>query len=403
MQNGRPTPLARAITDPVARTPRSKIVTFPNLPSSAGLSASTINGSNPTISIDRVPDHPDLVNSGYPPKRRKTSPALATKLEAPTPPVPTSMPPPETFIPASVAYDREEVQEFLNRGIEKARILASHYESEKLAQRKTFEASIGRFSRRTHDAQERLRYALHEHADTLKAREREFAENMKNQAREHLEEKQIMRREFDKDQRQREDIQTKNIDSLRRQNDELKRQIENLQRVQREQQEQRDFYEHEIACLKKQSHPSEASGPTPPAGPDVAKVMAPIQDSSQQDSLAEKLEQRERRYEASHAKLNEGVLDNWQGLEKEIKEHVSFATAEYDSLSQSINRLNNDFEDMSNKQLIKTLGSLQLQNEATQGMMKGATNMIEASFENSKEALLMVLDGPQKETEPSIS
>ena len=280
--------------------------------------------------------------------------------------------------------------EFVGRGTEKARHLANLYESEKSAQRKIFEASIARYNRRINDSQEKLRYALHEHADILKTRERENAEHVKNLIREHIEEKQIMRRELDKEQRQREDIQTKNIDSLMRQNDELRRHAEDLERTQQGQSVRYVKDEHELAGSKKQSHPPETSSLTPPTGSNGTNTAMSNEGSLRQDSAIRELHQQIQNCNAVPLKVDEET----------IQQSVNKANADFETLSLSITKLNTDFEDMSSKQVIKALSVLQLQNESTHGSLKDITRSLD-ELRRNREAIVAELDKLGKQAEPS--
>ena len=214
---------------------------------------------------------------------------------------------------------------------------------------------------------------------------------MKNQAREHSEKQQIMRRELDEEQRLKEDIQIKNIDSLRRQNDELKRQIESLQRIQQEQKEQQEYYEHELASLRMQSRPPELSGATTPAVPNGTNVPEPTREPSGQDSIIEKLQQQVQHYQFLLSKIDGGTISSWKSRETEGRQALDKAMADFASLSLSITKLFNEHEDMSNKQVIKTISSLKLENDSTQESMRQAGQSLDVA-RGSREALVKELD-----------
>lgn len=108
-------------------------------------------------------------------KRRKISPDYINgKTEMITPDSPGLF-----FKLPGVMLDDErvaQIQDIIRQGQDKARNTSQRYEAEKAAQRRTFEAAVSRANRRAHDAQEGLRHANFQHADTLKFKEAQFNE-----------------------------------------------------------------------------------------------------------------------------------------------------------------------------------------------------------------------------------
>ena len=126
-----------------------------------------------------------------PHKRRKVSPDYVNrKTELMTPDSPGLF-----FKLPGVMLDDErvaQIQDIIRQGQEKARNTSQRYEAEKAAQRRTFEAAVSRANRRVHDAQEGLRHANFQHADTLKFKEAQFNETLR-----------ALKQDIEKEQRQR--------------------------------------------------------------------------------------------------------------------------------------------------------------------------------------------------------
>ena len=120
----------------------------------------------------------DSASAINPFKRRKISPDYVNgKTEVMTPDSPGLF-----FKLPVVMLDDEsvaQIQDIIRQGQDKARNTSQRYEAEKAAQRRTFEAAVSRANRRAHDAQEGLRHANFQHADTVKFKEAQFTENLR--------------------------------------------------------------------------------------------------------------------------------------------------------------------------------------------------------------------------------
>lgn len=371
MQNGRPSQLTRSITDPVAKVShKSKAITFPRLPAIADLAAGNAHafGRSPVITVEGAAEEHDANGSMNPAKRRKTSIDLPPR---PDPSIASAqVPPPQApaFAPPAVIYDKEEILEFLNKGIEKARQARQYYELDQAAQRRTFEASNSRSNRRLHEAQDKLRWSSYEQAEHTKMREREFQEALKKKTMESIEEKKALRREFEAEQRQRETVQTSNIDSLARQNDNLRRMLDEHRILAGKQRDQMQSMEMEIKVLRRKlgaSSPFEVSPKSEleEVRPNLKSFEAQI--ATKEDTVTA---------EISHA-LDE--MKSWRSLQQICEKDIRKALHDFQSLSSSITTFNRDLEEMPSKLVVKTLAAIQQQNDSTNASMHEAAQSMD--------------------------
>ena len=190
----RPALALRSATAPALRVPRSKIMVFP-LQSNSRLSM--VDGAR-TSSIDSRIEYPrqESDSSGYPHKRQRRSPDYAESPDATSPCAPAMVSGDETVI----RVNKRELLELIRRSEENDRKVKLNEDAESASLRNSFETSVARALRRAHDAQEKLRNASLQYADTLKSKDREHAEELV-----------VLKRELDnfrtsKDQRHAEEI-----------------------------------------------------------------------------------------------------------------------------------------------------------------------------------------------------
>ena len=363
-QASRPSPLMRSATEPVPRPARTKVVTSPNHPSpqSAEAVPNGVNTINSIIPREHAAEAADLVPPMYSQKRRRLSPPDP----GPDPDSGTSIgtaiaTSPPAFTPAGVIFDRDEVLDFLNRGVARAEQAAKDYDADQIARRRTFEMSTMRANRRLHDAQERIRWLSYENGENKKDRERELGELLKK----HQKEKLLVRQESDHDHIAREEVYTKNIEALARQNDSLRRQIEEL---------------HGSAPYR-----------SPAADMRHAKAQLPVSPSSPDEKGAHDVEMKEELLPpplppiqlaareqmqspppAAIAILADGPPGTWESAQSASEKAVADALADFDSLAGALSKLCADFDDMPHKLVFRTLASLREQGEAATATVRGA-------------------------------
>ena len=361
--------MSRSITDPVARVSnKSKAVQFPRLPAIADLAAGNPQafGRPPVITVENASDEHNVNGRMSPGKRRKTS---ADSPPRPDPPISAGHGAPQqapTFEPPGVMYDKEEILEFLNKGIEKGRQAAKFYELDQNAQRQTFEASNARSNRRLHEAQDKLRWSSFEQAEHTKMREREFQEAMKKKTLEAIEEKKALRREFEAEQRQREKVQTANIDSLTRQNDDLRRMLDEQRVTVGKQRDQIQSMEMEIKVLRKKLGASSPYEVSPKSEMDEVRPNL--------KSLEAQMATKGDKNIAVDAEISESVdeMRSWRIIQQTCERNIRKAIQDFQALSSSITSFNRDLEEMPSKLVVKTLAAIQEQNDTTNASMQEA-------------------------------
>ena len=330
------------MTDPVVRKP-TKPITFPGLQTPPPLTVTSANGPVAIINEDQEPN-------GYSTKRRRISPDTNSKLtSAPM----YQQPPPPGPSDVEVVFGREEFLAFLQRGLEKGQLAKSNTDVDLGTQRKMFDAAIARANKRANDAHDSLRFAHHDSGEKLKERERYWSETLKAKMREHTEEKQLMRREFDREQKHREDIQTKNIDALARQNDKLEREIDTLRRERPDERERQ--LEHEIMTLRQELESARRGSREAPAQPPQPSPVSILghQDLSTDQSPSDMLDK----------------IKSLQAAQEASDKAFQASTVEFSGLSSDIAKLTNEFDDMPNKLVIRSMSSIQDRNQAFEANM----------------------------------
>lgn len=174
----------------MARPLKSKIVTFPNPPNSAGALRLIHMTEKSSTGGEWVSGDKDILM--HPNKRQKYSPEAIEKPDHST--LSTSA---TTFGLPALMCDEALFSEFISKLREKARDVASSLEADKAAHRQTFEASNRRAHRRTYEVQERLRNAHQDHADTLKSLERQHSDSLKVKERQQADALVAMRHDIE--------------------------------------------------------------------------------------------------------------------------------------------------------------------------------------------------------------
>ena len=367
-QASRPSPLMRSATEPVPRPARTKMVTSPNHPSpqSAEAVPNGVNTINSIIPSEHAAEAADLVPPMYSQKRRRLSPpdpgqdpdsgtSLGTGI-ATSPPA---------FTPAGVMFDRDEVIDFLNRGVARAEQSTKEYDADQIARRRTFEMSTMRANRRLHDAQERIRWLSYENGENKKDRERELGELLKK----HQKEQQRLRQDVEREHRAREEAQIKNIEALARQNDALRRQIEELR-----------------GGAPYRSPPAEAR--------DAKMQQLPVSPASPDDESARDLAMKEELLPppppielaaraptrspppAAIAVSAEGPHGVWAHAQSASEKAVADVGTDSDALARALSKLCADFDDMAPKAALRTLTALREQSEVATVTVGGAAQRL---------------------------
>ena len=352
--DARPSPLQRSATEPtgfVARNARKAATSPNNHPSPRSAEAIVTNGVNTVIAREDAAEAADLVGPMYAQKRRRLSPPDAVLADPDAANGLSTSPP--AFTPAGVMFEREEVEEFLERGIARAARALKDFDADQVARRRTFEAATSRANRRLHDAQERIRWLSYEHGEGKKDRERELAELVKKGAREKL----LLRQEFEREQRAREDVQIKNIEALSRQNDSLRRRVDELERA-----------GAGAGAMPVQPKPVELLQPEAKTEVDVEMKDESLP-STNEIAPAKQVAPLPSPAPAATADQSSRA---WEPVCRSSEQAIQDALAETDSLSSALATLIAEIDDLSNKQVLKTLASIQTQNAAAKATMQGA-------------------------------
>ena len=390
-QNGRPNPLSRSITDPVPRTARPR----PAANSSRYNTGPTSTPNDPPRPSPSMKFQGNLgevspiaaMTSG---KRRKLSPerpAEGSVLNT-MPPPPSADATSSNFVPPSVVFDQSEFLAFLQKGMDQAHHAAKAFEMEKATLRQNYEASVSRANRRVHDAQEKSRWAQIESGEKIKIRERELNEKLKGRARDQGEEKEAMRKEFEREKKQVEEVQVKNIEALTRENEFLRRDLEH-QRKQIEAQSQE--YEREVSRLMGGQHQSRSTAKIQdiveglPMPLDGKRVKLDVDDrpaSSEIDST-----------EATPAwmSLRQSHIDTFQKLVGDIE-----------ILSSSIEQMNKERENLTMTRTLADISRLGEESRVTVSSKEKAKQALNA-FHSEAEALFNKLSVTSSTTKDSKS
>ena len=276
-------------------------------------------------------------------KRRKVSPDRPPDSRIPlaTPSADAMSP---NFSLPSVVFDHAEFLAFLQKGIDRAQLANSGYDAEKAALRQSFEASVARANRRAHDAQERLRWAQYESGEKIKARDREFNDKLKAKARDLAEEKDAMRKDFEREKKHVEEIQVKNIEALRRQNELLQRDLDH-QRKQMEMQAHE--YEQELSKLRN--------------GRQQTRSATKIQDIVNGLPMVPEdkgIKHSPRDQAAASPSPGKDQVPTWKTLRQSQLDTFQRLAAETDTLASLFRRLNRDVESMPMKGIMVDLKRL---------------------------------------------
>ncbi|MCJ1397214.1 hypothetical protein MMC11_000406 [Xylographa trunciseda] len=326
----RPPLPVRSATDPVFRPQKSKIVTFPNLPNSAGYQQSA------HIIRQNVPDPTqtsiDIEGSGfaanpatYPNKRLKHSPNIGDNSEVPG----SSSAAVVTF--SNLMLDEDEVLDLLERGRQKAQTTSMCYETERSSQRQIFEAAVSRANRRAYDYEERLRDISYEHAETVKFMQRQ-----------HTDELQTRKREHEREQKKRGDLFVQKTEALNRV----------VQSLQKEREDRDKVHAEEIQSLQDELREVARKQTTLPN--DTSAAIASL------THLKEQLSSREEQLKLSEQSRNEisQKIQLLRRLQDMTLALISQTKSKYLGLTRTVDELNHDLEDLSMKAIGKAIGKI---------------------------------------------
>ena len=209
-KQNRPSLPGRSSTDPMARPIRTKPVAPPS-----GLvhQHSTPETRNP-------PSEAEWRNSevnGTMPKKRKYDQESSA--------APSTIAPPPTSAGfqdlLGITFDERRLREIIHEGRLRAREAALTAESERTSLRTTFDASVSRANRRAHEADEKLRWTLHQHGEAMKLKDKEHEEKLQQlrtrlvdaatkRGDAHTEEIHALKRTIDRQMEEREDLEGDN-------------------------------------------------------------------------------------------------------------------------------------------------------------------------------------------------
>ncbi|MCJ1416920.1 hypothetical protein MMC32_003259 [Xylographa parallela] len=329
-QNFRPQLPVRSATDPVFRPPKSKIVTFPNLPNSAGHQHSTHimrqNGLNLSeTSMSNEESGLTANQASYPNKRLKHSPKIGDDSEV----LGASSTAVVTF--SNLMLDEDEVLDLLERGRQRALATSMYYETERSSQRQIFEAAVSRANKRAYDYEERLRDISYEHAETVKFMQRQQADEL-----------QTRKLDYEREQKKRGDLFSSKTEALNRVIQNLQKERENKDNSYAEEiQSLRD--ELQVVARKHTALPSESS--------------AAIAFSTQ---LKEQLSNKEEQLRLSEQVRSEMVqkVQELKELQASTVEPILQTKSTYLGLTRKLDQLNHDLEDLSMKALGKAISKI---------------------------------------------
>ncbi|MCJ1393303.1 hypothetical protein MMC18_006175 [Xylographa bjoerkii] len=326
----RPPLPVRSATDPVFRPQKSKIVTFPNLPNSAGYQYSThvMRQDGPDssrTSMDNEGGGFAATQAMYPNKRLKHSPNIGASSEMSV----SSSNAAVTF--SNLMLDEDEVLDLLERGRQKAHTTSMCYETERSSQKQIFEAAVSRANRRAYDYEERLRDISYEHAETVKFMQRQ-----------HTDELQTRKRDYERELKKRGDLSVQKTEALNRVIQSLQKERENRDKVHvAEIQSLRD--ELQEVVRKQMALPSDASA-----------ALASL------EQLREQLSRKEEQLKFLEQTKGEALrkIQLIRDLQNTTLEPISQTRSKYLGLTRTLDQLNGDLEDLSMKAIGKALGKL---------------------------------------------
>ncbi|MCJ1383815.1 hypothetical protein MMC17_006929 [Xylographa soralifera] len=329
-QTFRPPLPVRSATDPVFRPQKSKIVTFPNLPNSAGYQHLTHvmrrNGPNSSQTSMNDEESGFATNqASYPNKRLKHSPNIGDDSEVSA----LSSTAVVTF--SNLMLDEDEVLDLLERGRQKAHVTSMCYETERSSQRQIFEAAVSRANKRAYDYEERLRDISYEHAETVKFMQRQQTDEL-----------QTRKRDYEKEQKKRGDYFVFKTEALNRV----------IQDLQKEREDKDNSYAAEIQSLRDELQEVARKQAALPSEPSAAIASAA--------QLKQQLSNKEEQLRLSEQARSEIIqkIQQLKGLQASTVEPIAQTKSTYFGLTRKLDQLSHDLEDLSMKAIGKEIGKI---------------------------------------------